>query len=146
MQNEKVKVIIADDHPLIRIGICKLLDGKPDIQVVGEASNGLEAVQLVVKIQPDVLILDIQMPVMDGIQALGYLKKCGSRVRVLIVSAFNDPQYTSEILTLGAWGYYLKEEAPQLIVDAVRQAARGDGKGTRPRPSPQLLGKLSGGK
>jgi DNA-binding NarL/FixJ family response regulator len=139
-----VKVIIADDHPLIRIGIRKLFDRILDIRVVGEASNGQEAVELVEKYRPEVLILDLQMPIMDGIQALDYLQKSGSQVRVLIVSAFNDPQYTSEVLTRGAWGYYLKDEAPALIVEAVRMAARGDGQGTRPRPSPRLINKLAG--
>lgn len=143
MQNNSIKVLIADDHPLIRLGYRKLLDGKSDIQIVGEASNGREAIELVEKCNPDVLILDLQMPVMDGIQALEHLKNLGSKVRVLIVSAFLDNQYTSEVLSRGAWGYYLKDEAPNIIVDAVRQAARGDGQGTRPRPSLQLIKKLT---
>jgi DNA-binding NarL/FixJ family response regulator len=142
MQQNLVKVLIADDHPLIRMGLSRLFEGKLDIQVVGEAANGQEAISLVEKYQPDVLILDLQMPVMDGVQVLDHLKKCGSKVRTLVVSAFYDPHYTMEIFTHGAWGYYLKEEAPSSMVEAVRQAARGDGQGTRPRPSPKLINRL----
>ncbi len=144
MQHSKVKVIIADDHPLIRLGIRKLFDGAQDVEIMGEASNGQEAIELVEKHHPDVLIIDLQMPVMDGIQTMDYLQQHGSNVRILIVSAFNDTQYTSEVLSRGAWGYYLKEEAPTMIVEAVRQAARGDGQGSRPRPSPRLREKLAG--
>jgi DNA-binding NarL/FixJ family response regulator len=144
MKQRRVKVIIADDHPLIRLGIHNLFKNMPDIQVVGEAANGQEAIEMVEKHHPDVLLLDLQMPVMDGIQALDCLQKNGSKVRVLIISAFNDPQFASEVLSRGAWGYYLKEEAPNMIVEAVRQAARGDGQGTRPRPSSMLIKKLAG--
>jgi DNA-binding NarL/FixJ family response regulator len=143
MQSQVVKVAIADDHPLIRIGLCKLFEGKADIRVVGEAANGQEAITLVEQENPDVLILDLQMPVMDGIQVLDHFKKNGSKIRTLVVSAFYDSQYTLEIFTHGAWAYYLKEEAPDYIVDAVRQAARGDGQGTRPRPSAKLFSKLA---
>ncbi len=139
-----VKVVIADDHPLIRVGLIKLFEGLSDIQIVGEASNGQEALEQVEKHHPDILILDLQMPVMDGEQVLEQLQKNGSKVRILIVSAFHDNFYTTEILKHGAWGYYLKEEAPAMIVEAVRQAAKGDGQGTRPRPSSKLIQKLAG--
>ena len=138
----RVKVIVADDHPLIRMGICRLFEGKSDVEIVGEASDGREAIDLVLKYDADILILDMQMPKMDGIQTLHHLKKIGSRVRTLVVSAFDDIQYTTCVFELGAWGYYLKEEAPTQIVDAVRQASRGDGQGTRPKPSPKLVQKL----
>jgi DNA-binding NarL/FixJ family response regulator len=142
MEPNSIRVVIADDHPLLRMGICKLLEATPEIDVVGQAENGQEAIQLIAQTDPDVLILDLQMPVMDGIQVMDQLKSCGSRVRILILSAFNENQYISEVLTRGAWGYYLKEEAPSQIVEAVRQASRGDGNGTRPRPSKKLIEKL----
>jgi two-component system, NarL family, response regulator DegU len=131
-----IKVVIADDHPLIRLGIRKMFEGERDIRVVGEASNGQEAIAVVEQHNPDVLLLDLHMPIMDGVQVLEHLNKHGLQVRVLILSAFYDPLYTSEIFNRGAWAYFLKEEAPLCIVDAVRQAARGDGKGTRPKPTP----------
>lgn len=143
MPEDGIRVVIADDHPLIRLGVRKLLEGTTGIQVVGEASNGQEAIDLVEKHLPDILILDLQMPIMDGIQAMTYLQECGSEVRILVVSAYNDDQYTTEVLTRGAWGYYLKDDAPTKIVEAVRQAARGNGKGARPRISPNLIKKLN---
>ena len=144
MQQGRIKVVIADDHEQIRRGVRKLLAIAPEIRVVGEACNGQEAIELVQKHRPHVLILDLQMPVMDGIQVMDTLRDCKSNVRVLVLSAFNDSRYISEVLTRGAWGYYLKDEASTTIVEAVRQAARGDGKGTRPRPSAKLLNKLAG--
>lgn len=144
MQPARVRVIIADDHPLIRLGVRKLLEASPEICVVAEASDGKEAVEFVHEYHPDVLILDLQMPIMDGIQAMECLRQSGSKVRILILSAFSDEQYYTEVLALGAWGYYLKEDAPTMIVEAVRQAARGDGKGTRPRPNSKLINHFSG--
>ncbi len=144
MTQGRIRVIIADDHPLIRFGIRKLLEGTADINIIGEASNGQEAVELVEKYHPDVLILDLQMPIMDGVQTLEYLQKRGSMVRILILSAFNDRQYTAEVLSRGAWGYYLKDEAPTIIVEAIRQAAQGDDQGARPQPSSRLINKLAG--
>ncbi len=128
----------------IRFGIRKLLEGTADIHIIGEASNGQEAVELVEKYHPDVLILDLQMPIMDGVQTLEYLQKRGSMVRILILSAFNDRQYTAEVLSRGAWGYYLKDEAPTIIVEAIRRAAQGDDQGARPQPSSRLINKLAG--
>jgi DNA-binding NarL/FixJ family response regulator len=136
MANQKggIKVIIADDHPYIRLGLRRVLEGVSNISVVDEASNGQEAVKLVELHHPDVLILDISMPVMDGFQVMDYLRKCKSLVRIVVLSAHNDNEYISEALSRGAWGYYLKEEAPFVIAEAVLQAGRGDGQGTRPRP------------
>ncbi len=139
-----VKVIIADDHPLIRLGMCKLLEKLPDIQVVAEAANGQEALDLVEKHHPDVLLLDLQMPVMDGIEVLDHLQKHGTNVRILIISAYNDKEIVSEVLARGAWAYYVKDDAPTMIVEAVRQAARGDGRAANPRPNAKLIAGLAG--
>jgi DNA-binding NarL/FixJ family response regulator len=141
-----LKILIADDHPSVRLNVRKMFDRVPDFQVIGEASNGLEAIELVEKSQPDVLVLDMQMPVMDGFEVLSHLKKCKSSVRTIILSAHNEPIYIAEVMSLGAWGYYLKEDAPSTLVEAVRQAGRGDGQGTRPRPSPKLIQKLASSK
>jgi len=139
-----LNIVIADDHPFVRSNVRKMFEKTADIRVIGEASNGQEAVDLVEKLKPVVLVLDMEMPVMNGIGALTYLKNCKSSVRTIILSAHNEPVYISEVMSLGAWGYYLKEDAPNLLVDAVRQAARGDGQGTRPRPSVKLIQKLAG--
>jgi DNA-binding NarL/FixJ family response regulator len=129
-----IKVIIADDHPYIRLGVRRVLEGVPNILVAGEAGNGKEAIHLVEIYHPDVLVLDISMPVMDGFQVMDYLRRCNSKVRIIVLSAHNDNEYIAEALVRGAWGYYLKEEAPFVIAEAVLQAGRGDGQGTRPRP------------
>ncbi len=123
MEQSSVNVIIADDYPAIRRRIRELLEKSPDIHIAGEAANGQEAVEMVEKFHPDVLILDLQMPVMDGFEAMEYLQKHGYRTRVLVVSAYKDRQYTAEVFLRGAWGYFLKEEAPEVILKAVRQAA-----------------------
>ncbi len=110
-----------------------------DIQVVAEAANGEQAIELVEKHNPDVLLLDLEMPVMDGIEVLDHLQRCGSKVRTLIVSAYNDNQYIAEVLSRGAWGYCVKDEAPTNIVEAVRQAVREDGKETNSQSNPKLI-------
>jgi DNA-binding NarL/FixJ family response regulator len=123
-----VRVVIADDHPLIRLALRKLLDRTADIEVVAEAANGQEAIQKVELLQPDVLILDIHMPVMDGLQALEYLQRRGMPARVIVLSAYKDPIYTSEALSRGAWGYCAKEEAPARLVDTVRRVGQKRGR------------------
>ncbi len=128
----KIKVIVADDHPLIRIGIKQILEQCAEIIVVGQAANGQEAIQLVDECSPDVLILDLQMPVMDGFEVLEALYPERDGLKTLILSANNDRYLISETFSKGAWGYYLKEEAPARIAEAVRQAVKGEGKGQRP--------------
>lgn len=129
----KIKVAIADDHPLVREGIKRLVDYVPEIVLVGEASNGQEAIELTVNKQPDILILDLQMPVMDGTQVIDYLYKNQSSVIILVLSAQDDFEIVQETLSKGAWGYYLKEDAPQYLVKAIRQAAKGAKKSCSPR-------------
>jgi CheY-like chemotaxis protein len=138
-QSVAIKVIVADDHPLIRLGICKILDGLPDIQIVGEATNGRETIEHVNRDDPDILLLDLQMPVMDGFQVLEELQRRGSKVRVLVISANDDSALIAEVFSLGAWGYYIKDDAPAMIATAIRQAVCGEGRGTRP-PSIKLKG------
>ncbi len=128
----KIKVLIADDHPTLRIGIRHILEQSADITVVAEAANGQEAIQLVDQYAPDVLLLDLQMPVMDGFDVLDALYPKKNGLKTLILSANNDRHLISETLAKGAWAYYLKEEAPAKIVEAVLQAFRGKGKGQRP--------------
>jgi DNA-binding NarL/FixJ family response regulator len=137
-----IRVVIADDHATIRKAVRQLLISAAGIDLVGEGCTGLEAINLVEELEPDVLILDLQMPVMDGVQVMDYLKLAGSPVRIIILSGFYEDMYTTEILTRGAWAYLLKEEASGILVDMIRKAARGDGQGTRPRPSERLVRKL----
>ncbi len=127
-----IRVLIADDHPALRIGIKQILEQSSGIIVVAEAADGREAIRLVHQYSPDVLLLDLQMPVMDGFDVLDALYPKQTGLKTLILSANNDRCLISETFSKGAWGYYLKEEAPAKIVEAVRQAVRGEGKGQRP--------------
>jgi len=123
---EKIRVLIADDHAIMRVGIKNILSRSDKIQVVGEASNGAEAIDLIEKLKPDVLILDMEMPVMDGVETARRLQAMNAPVRILVLSAYDDRQYILEMLNMGAAGYLIKDEAPEVIVDAVQGIARGE--------------------
>ncbi len=119
-------VVLVDDHPVVRAGIRNLLDKAPDITVVGEASNGTEAIRMVNDLTPDVLLLDMEMPGLNGNEVAQQLQKSGAPVRILALSAHDDKQYIQELLSNGAAGYLIKEEVPEAIVEAVRGVARGE--------------------
>lgn len=119
-------VLLVDDHPVVRAGIRNLLEKASDITVIGEASNGEEALHMVEELKPDVLLLDMEMPGLNGNQVAERLQKVGSAVRILALSAHDDKQYIQELLANGASGYLIKEEVPETIVEAVRGVARGE--------------------
>ncbi len=122
----KIRVVIADDHAIMRVGIKNILMRSSEICVVGEASDGAEAIKLVNEHNPDVLILDMEMPVMDGVEVARRLQANNSPVRILVLSAYDDRQYILEMLKMGASGYLIKDEAPEVIVDAVQGIAHGE--------------------
>jgi two-component system nitrate/nitrite response regulator NarL len=127
MEKQKTtSVVLVDDHESVRRGIRDLLKHTPDIQVIGEASNGVDALKCVQEMNPDVLVLDIEMPGLNGIEVTRRLKRLGSEVRILILSAYDDQEYIQEVLRYGASGYIVKGEAPQWVVEAVRGVARGE--------------------
>lgn len=119
------RVVLADDHDVVRQGLKRLLDRVPEIEVVGEASDGLEALNSVKELQPDVLLLDIEMPIMDGIEVARRLQEANIKVRILILSAYDDREYVRALLDIGVSGYLVKGEAPGKIVEAVRGVAQG---------------------
>lgn len=121
-----IRVVLADDHPVVRSGIRTLLDGADDIQVVGEASDGAEALQLVEELEPDILLLDMELPVVSGVDVARKLAKTERWVGVLALSAHDDEHYIIETLGAGVSGYLTKDEAPEQIVEAVRGVARGE--------------------
>lgn len=122
----KIRVVIADDHAIMRVGIRNILARSDEICVVGEANNGAEAIHLVEELEPDVLVLDMEMPVMDGVEVARRLQASESPVAVLVLSAYDDRQYILEMLNMGAAGYLIKDEAPDVIVEAVQGVSRGE--------------------
>ena len=121
-----IRVVLADDHPVVRRGIRDMLERVVDICVVGEASTGEEALHLVDELKPDVLLLDMELPGIKGIEVAQQLKQLGSPVRILVLSAHDEPIYIRELLEAGAAGYLVKEEAPETIIEAVRGVAHGE--------------------
>lgn len=121
MKNEgPIKVAIADDHALFRTGIKTALQVRKDIQMVAEAENGMQLLNVLKHIQPDVILLDIQMPVMDGLTALPEIKKLYPGVRVIMLSFLNDHSVISKMMELGANSYITKESGADLIYEAIR--------------------------
>jgi DNA-binding NarL/FixJ family response regulator len=121
-----VRVVIADDHPVVRSGIRDMLEQDDDIEVVGEAASGTEALQQVEEKQPDVLLLDVEMPELSGVEVAQQLQQQGHPVRLLALSSYDDQEYVQGLLKGGASGYLTKGNAPKLIVEAVQAVARGD--------------------
>lgn len=121
-----IRVVLADDHAVVRKGIREFLEEAPDITVVAEASNGQEALQAVEEHQPSVAVLDIQMPEMSGIEATRRIKARFSDVRVLILTAYDDDPYVFALIQAGASGYVLKTASAEELVAAVRAVHRGE--------------------
>jgi DNA-binding NarL/FixJ family response regulator len=143
-----IKIIVADDHEVVRAGFAALLDTQPDFKVVGTASDGAEAVLLSRQLGPDVVLMDVRMPVMDGIEATRRLADSGGAPRVLILTTFDLDQYVYDALCAGASGFLLKDVTAERLFDAVRVIAAGQallaptvtrrliGEFTRLRPRP----------
>lgn len=121
-----IRVLIADDHPVVCKGIRNLLDPAPGIKVVGEASSGLQALEMIDEMKPDVVLLDIEFPDISGVEVIRKISESGSKVKILGLSTYDDQQYISQLLALGASGYLMKEEVPETIIEAVRGVARGE--------------------
>jgi len=121
-----IRVLIVDDHPVVRTGIRNLLDPAVGISVVGEASTGSEALQMIESLQPQVVLLDMKLPDMSGIEVIKQIYETKSKSRVLGLSSYDDREFISQLLNYGASGYLLKEEVPEYIIDAVRGVAHGE--------------------
>jgi DNA-binding NarL/FixJ family response regulator len=121
-----IKILVADDHALVRQGFKMILSAQPDMQIVGEAGNGREAVDLAEKLQPDLVIMDVTMPELNGIEATRRLATVAPRARVLALSMHKDSVYVREILRAGARGYLLKDSADADLIAAVRAIAKGE--------------------
>jgi two-component system, NarL family, response regulator NreC len=122
-----IRILLADDHALVRQGFRMILAAQPDMQIVGEAGNGREAVELAEKLKPDVVVMDVAMPDLNGIEATRRLIASTPRARVLALSMHKDSVYVREILRAGARGYLLKDSVDSDLLSAVRAVAKGDG-------------------
>jgi two-component system response regulator NreC len=122
-----IRILLADDHALVRQGFRMILAAQPDMQIVGEAGNGREAVEIAEKLQPDVVIMDVTMPELNGIEATRRLLTVAPRARVLALSMHKDSVYVREILRAGARGYLLKDCVDADLLAAVRSVAKGEG-------------------
>jgi DNA-binding NarL/FixJ family response regulator len=122
----EIRVILADDHPIVRDGIRNLLSDSIGIKIIGEAKDGQEAYQQVIEKLPDVLLLDMELPDLHGVDVTKKLIEEGVKVKILALSSYNDKGYIAEMLALGASGYLIKDEIPKNIVDAIRGVANGE--------------------
>ena len=127
-ETSPIRVLIADDQAVIRIGYATILGSQPDIDVVGEAEDGRAAVELATRLRPDVVVMDIRMPVLDGISATRKLAgpEAGDAPRVLVVTTFHLDQQVYEALRAGASGFLLKDAGPSQLIDGVRTVAAGE--------------------
>jgi DNA-binding NarL/FixJ family response regulator len=141
--NTPIRVVLADDHAVVRKGTREYLEEDPAIAVVAEATNGLEACALVDEWRPDVVILDIQMPVLGGIEATRRIKRAHPEVRVLILTAYDDDPYVLALLQAGADGYVLKNADPDELVRLVKATAAG-GKVLAPDIAARVLARAAG--
>lgn len=124
-KKENIQVILADDHAVVRSGIKQFLESSTEIKVLGEADDGKAALDLVQKLDPDVVVLDIQMPELTGIEVTRELRKLESRVGILILTAYDDDPYVNAVLQAGANGFVLKTAAPEEITKAVKDVFDG---------------------
>ena len=122
-----IRILLADDHALVRHGFRMILAAEPDMEIAGEAGNGREAVELAQKLKPDVVVMDVTMPELNGIEATRRLIELSPRTRVLALSMHKDAVYVREILRAGARGYLLKDSADSDLLAAVRAVAKGEG-------------------
>jgi NarL family two-component system response regulator LiaR len=123
---DEIHVLVVDDHAIIRRGMKAVLELVPDINIVGEAENGVEAVAQAEKFHPDVILMDLVMPVMDGIEATRKIKAIQPEARILVLTTFTGEEMIFPAIKAGALGYQLKDSSPETLVEAIRQVYRGE--------------------
>ncbi|WP_199511368.1 response regulator [Nucisporomicrobium flavum] len=121
-----IRVLLVDDQPLIRAGLRMLCEAEAGLTVVGEAANGRDAIELAARLTPDVIVMDLRMPGVDGITATGRILAARSATRVLVLTTFGDDDHLYPALTAGACGFLLKDAPPEELLDGIRRAAAGD--------------------
>ena len=123
---KKINVLLADDHTVVRQGLRMLLDGEPDMTVVGEADNGLQTVQMARKLRPDVVVLDVAMPHLNGLEVTRRITRDLPDTRVLVLSSYSDEEYVQQLTEQGASGYLVKQTAANDLIKAIREAHKGN--------------------
>ena len=125
MTNPPIRLLLVDDQMIIRQGLRSLLEAKPDLEVVGEAENGQQAITQVETLQPDIVLMDVRMPVMDGVAATRQICQQFSQTKVLVLTTFDDDEYVSQAMRLGARGYLLKDTHSDDLAAAIRAVQKG---------------------
>jgi DNA-binding NarL/FixJ family response regulator len=123
---QKITVLLADDHTVVRQGLRALLVAEGDIEIVGEADNGRQAVQLAKKLLPDVIVMDIAMPVLNGLEATRQITRTIPQAKVLVLSSYSDDEYVQQLTEAGAAGYLVKQTAANELLKAIREAYKGN--------------------
>ncbi|MGA2229164.1 MAG: response regulator transcription factor [Syntrophobacteraceae bacterium] len=126
MSERPITILLADDHTIVRQGLAKVLEAEPGFSVVGEARDGREAISQVEQFKPDIVIMDITMPMLNGIEATRQIKKANRNTKIIILSMHSHNRFISELFSLGASGYLLKDSSGTDIVNAINAAVRGD--------------------
>lgn len=137
-----MKVLIADDHHVVRRGLVFFLKTQPGIEIVGEASNGNEAVKQVGELQPDIVLMDLDMPIMNGIEATREIKKAFPHVKIMILTSFSDQVHVIPAIEAGASGYQLKDIEPDELVEAMKRLLAGENQ-LHPKATTHLLSRIS---
>ena len=122
---KRITVLLAEDHTIVRQGLRLLIEADGDIEIVGEAKTGREAVQMTGDLRPDVVVMDIAMPLLNGIQATRQILKAFPATKVLILSAHSDPEYVDQVVKAGAMGYLVKQSSSEVVAKAIRELQKG---------------------
>ena len=123
---DNIRILIADDHPIVRQGLELVVSVQPDLELVAQASNGEEAVQLAQETQPDVMVMDLQMPVKDGLTAIAEIQELGVRSNILVLTSFPEDEMVISAVKSGATGIMLKDSPPEKLLEAIRTVHRGE--------------------
>ena len=126
MIDRTITIFLADDHTIVRQGLASLLEGEPRFKVIGQAENGRQAVSMVKELKPEIVIMDISMPLLNGIEATRLIKKSCPQIKVIILSMHTHDRYVDELISLGVSGYLLKDSTGSDIIQAITAAVKGD--------------------
>jgi len=139
---DSIRIVIADDHPVVRQGLATVLGQEEGLEVVGQAANGLEAVDQARKLQPDIILMDLQMPEMDGVEAIEEIKMETSDIGIIILTTYDTDDYIFRGIEAGARGYLLKDSTPEEVIKAIHTVHKGESM-IQPRVASRLLDRFS---